>query len=586
MNRRRLILLYFLVCFMNNLVTAQSWEWLKNAGGQKSDKGSTIVTDHEGNIFITGYYNEEANFDTLNTGFSYVQSKEVFVAKMNPQGDFLWVKNGLNYYDDRGLGLCVDPQGNVYVTGTCWGGLVWGSLSVYNPSSYTDQLFLTKLDTDGNEIWMKNAGTEAGSGWYNDDHGQDLTCDSEGNILVTGFLSNNSDYPDFAFFDTIQVPMAAEDSVAFVAKLSNDGVWQWVEKFEGIEGYRDNGIAVDDEDNVYVAGGFRGTKQIGTTTLTSLYNSIDIYVAKWDKNGVFQFVEHVADSLDARADQICFGNDGHMYVTGEFRAEVLFGTDDLNNYGSPGDKDIFVSKMNKNGDWIWATKAGSKSGGDRGIDICANDEGNIFVGGQFRGNAKFGDLEVESGLDSTQLFVALIDSTGVWRWVLTGGGPLNDRAAGVAVDNDCNLYTTGFFKSFISLDSLNTNSSGIDDNDIFIAKIADPCRGFDTPPTDNPSTNNPEEEFYNFEEVNVFTPNNDGFNDVLLFCENCNVNGNLVILNRWGNIVYSSNDLSKGWNGKVQNGSFAVTGTYFYEATIERIDGTQVLKNGFIELRR
>ena len=144
--------LLFIALCISNVTNAQSWEWLVKAGGLKSDKGTTIVTDPDGNIFITGYYNEQADFGPFNTGFSFQSSKETFIAKLDPQGNFLWVKNGINYYDDRGLGLCVDPQGNVYVTGTCWGGLQWGSLNVYNPSSYTDQIYITKLDTDGNEF--------------------------------------------------------------------------------------------------------------------------------------------------------------------------------------------------------------------------------------------------------------------------------------------------------------------------------------------------------------------------------------------------------------------------------------------------
>ena len=67
-------------------------------------------------------------------------------------GNFLWVKNGVNYYDDRGLGLCVDPVGNVYVTGTCWGGLDWGALSVYNSTSYTDQIFVVKFSGTANQM--------------------------------------------------------------------------------------------------------------------------------------------------------------------------------------------------------------------------------------------------------------------------------------------------------------------------------------------------------------------------------------------------------------------------------------------------
>ena len=573
--------LLFIALCISNVTNAQSWEWLVKAGGLKSDKGTTIVTDPDGNIFITGYYNEQADFGPFNTGFSFQSSKETFIAKLDPQGNFLWVKNGINYYDDRGLGLCVDPQGNVYVTGTCWGGLQWGSLNVYNPSSYTDQIYITKLDTDGNEIWMKNAGVEAGSGWYNDDHGQDLVSDSQGNIFVTGFISNNDFTPNTAYFDAIQIPLDANDSLAYVAKLSNDGDWQWVEVFDGIYGYRDNGIGMDEEDNVYVAGGFKGTSDIGGTILNSTYGSLDIYVAKWDNDGNFQFVEQIGDSLDARADQIAYGNDGHMYVTGEFRTEVFFGTDDLNNYGSPGDKDIFVSKMTKDGDWVWATKAGSKKSGDRGMGICANNQGNIFVSGQYRGNAKFGDIEVDAGTDSTQLYVAMINTDGVWQWVLEGGGPFNDRAASVAVDSACNVYITGFFKQDMALDTFSLVSSGTNDNDLFVAKVVDACEGNGNPP---PPPVDDEEDVFNFQPTNIFTPNSDGTNDLLVFCDGCNIKGEVVILNRWGNVVFETNDITIPWDGNNKSGQPVVDGTYYYHIEVQYKTGQKEVKSGFITL--
>ena len=222
---------------------AQDFEWFEVSGGTRSDKGTQIIADNDGNTYITGYYNEQGFFGPFDTGFSFQSSKEVYVAKMDPNGNYLWVSNGLNYYDDRGLGLCLDPQGNVYVTGTCWGGLDWGSLSVYNSTSYTDQIFVVKLDNNGNEIWMKNAGNDDGTvsfgtnengdpqTLYQDDHGQDLACDSNGNIYVTGFLSNISSQQQVATFDGITVQLAPEDSTGFVAKLSNDGNWIWVKTF-------------------------------------------------------------------------------------------------------------------------------------------------------------------------------------------------------------------------------------------------------------------------------------------------------------------------------------------------------------------
>ena len=101
-----------LLLTLSNVIIAQTPEWLTIGGGAPSaessgsDKGIHIVADEDGNSYITGYYNVEADFGPFNTGFSFPSSKEVFIAKIDEQGAYQWVVNRLNYYDDHGLGIC------------------------------------------------------------------------------------------------------------------------------------------------------------------------------------------------------------------------------------------------------------------------------------------------------------------------------------------------------------------------------------------------------------------------------------------------------------------------------------------------
>jgi len=564
---------------------SQTWEWVTPAEGLKSDKGTTIVVDAQGNSYITGYYNEEAQFGPFVTGFSHPNSKEVYVAKIDPNGNYLWMKRGDNYYDDRGLGLCLDPMGYIYITGTCWGGLTFGSLNVYNSTAYTDQIYVIKLDNNGNEIWMKNAGVDSGGSPYNDDHGQDLVADSSGNVYVTGFLSNNRSIPLNATFDALNIPMLPHDSLAFLAKLDNSGNWQWVKTFPGIYGYRDNALGIDDEQNVYVTGGFVGTKIFETTTLTSKGKE-DIYVIKYAPNGNFQFILQAGDSLKDRGDNIVYGNDGHMYVTGEFRNKVAFGNDTINNNGSPGGKDIFVAKMTKSGQWVWASKAGSNKGQDRGIGITANKKGNIFVTGQFSGNAKFGSIDLDGNGDSVQIFVAAIDTLGKWRWAIQAGSPHFDRGADIDCDTNCNLYITGYYNETMVMGSLTTTA--ISGHDIFTAKINDACFGYDSPvdPNPDPTVSIDTSSGFIFTEANVFSPNDDQVNDLLYLVKNFKGTGEVLIINRWGNAVYQTNDVNLPWNGKDQRGSSVVDGTYFYTLNLVFINGTVMKRQGFITVVR
>ena len=67
---------------------------------------------------------------------------------------------------------------------------------------------------------------------------------------------------------------------------------------------------------------------------------------------------------------------------------------------------------------------------------------------------------------------------------------------------------------------------------------------------------------------NAFSPNGDGINDEFRVVFKSLKTYNIVIFNRWGRVVYKSNDPSKGWDGKIGR-NVAASGTYYYviEAT-------------------
>jgi gliding motility-associated-like protein len=87
---------------------------------------------------------------------------------------------------------------------------------------------------------------------------------------------------------------------------------------------------------------------------------------------------------------------------------------------------------------------------------------------------------------------------------------------------------------------------------------------------------------------NVFTPNNDESNDVFTLNTVNASDLELVILNRWGNVVYESDgDVNAAWNGKVQNsGQECQDGTYFYKFTIYGEQDEKFEEHGFVQLVR
>lgn len=565
-----LCLILVLIMSVSDAFT-QNWDWVVKGGGSLSDKATDVVMDGAGNTYVTGYYNEQANFGSIQTNFSFQHSKEVFIAKIDPNGNYIWVRNGVNYYDDRGLGMCLDENDNIYITGTCWGAILFGGLYAELPGNYTDNIFILKLDSNGNFIWLDVVGTDIG-----DDHGHDVASDKNGNIYVTGFLSSfcfGANGPSSAQFGSITT-LSPNDSLAFLAKISTSGNWQWVRTFDGEDAQKDNRVAVDPQGNPYVVGGFRHTVNFGSNTLTTSGGQ-DAFITKYDANGNHLFARSGGGVLDDRADGIAVGSDQHIYITGEFKDHAGFGLDSVNNNGGPNGRDIFVARMDFNGNWKWVKKAGSNSGSDRGTAIATNNKHNIFVSGQFRGNASFGGtLNLMSGSDSTQAFVAAIDTLGKWRWALQGGGAFEDRGTSVFADSNCNLVTCGYYVGNAIFDTVMLG--GNLKKDLFVAQISDPCFDYQVDNTLDSCT---------VFGTNVFTPDGNGSNDELLISDFCNAsNVSIYILNRWGEVVFETTDPTKTWDGTSKTGDKVVEGVYFYILNYQFISGKTGNHSGYIHV--
>jgi gliding motility-associated-like protein len=84
---------------------------------------------------------------------------------------------------------------------------------------------------------------------------------------------------------------------------------------------------------------------------------------------------------------------------------------------------------------------------------------------------------------------------------------------------------------------------------------------------------------------NAFSPNGDGINDVFKFEGRYIQAGIMKIYNRWGELVYQSNDPDLGWNGTV-NGKAAPQGSYIYHAQLTDDMGITFTKTGEIILIR
>jgi hypothetical protein len=206
-------------------------------------------------------------------------------------------------------------------------------------------------------------------------------------------------------------------------------------------------VVVDAAGNSYVSGQSFGTVHFGSTTINASVS--DLYVAKLDAAGNYRWiVSFSSGSGSSNSDffpALALDASGNVYVAGSFVSPTLtLGSITLTNAGGT---DLFVAKLDPNGQWLSAVRAGG-TGTENVNSLTLDSAGNIYLTGQFTGSSPFGSTTLRSaGLND--FFVARLDAGGSWRWAVRGGGSVDtylttyDWSSDVSVDAHGYVYITG-----------------------------------------------------------------------------------------------------------------------------------------------
>ncbi len=255
----------------------QLWARADSFGGAYTFQPNDLALDNDGNPYLV----TKTKHPTQRDNWLVVKYKA-------ETGDTYWVRtyNGPADSIDEARGIAFDNAGNVYVTGTSYGGLATGF-----------DIVTIKYNSSGDTQWVRrwsNPDTAAG------DAGYWIKVDGAGNVYVYG--------------TTYSKAPAGQDLV--VLKYNSDGVFQWAAKYQGPGGYDNvidkdsqNGMALDLYGFVYITG---TSRQLGSTTKN------DFVTVKFSPDGdtVWTRRYDYADTFET-ARSMFVDNLGNVYVTGQ-----------------------------------------------------------------------------------------------------------------------------------------------------------------------------------------------------------------------------------------------------------------------------
>ncbi|HOD60091.1 MAG TPA: SBBP repeat-containing protein [Candidatus Cloacimonas acidaminovorans] len=453
--KKILLLIIMLLCSVALFSQYEPWLWAKQATGTNSFSAYKIAVDIYGNSYVSGYFYDEVTFGNITLNSNGMC--DIFIAKLDPEGNWLWASKAECPSDCFNYGIAVDSNGNCYVTGWFNYEAIFGEIILNgNGEYYNEDIYIAKLDSNGNWLWAQKAGG------ISDDCGWEIAVDSNGNCYVIG------NFFESATFGTTILESSGSSDI-FVAKLDNDGSWLWIKTAGGEDNDFRVGIDIntDNNGNIYITGYFQGDVSFDSTTLSSKGNYFDIFVAKLDNDGNWLWAKQAGGDNNDFSKEIMTDIVGNSYITGTFSGNATFGSTTLS---SVGETDIFVAKLSSNGNWLWAKQAGGINV-DNSSSITLDSSENCYITGTFRGSATFGSTTLSS-VGETDIFVAKLSSNGNWLWAKQAGGINDDSSWSIDVDENHNCYITGNFYSTVSFGGIELTN--LSNRAIFVVKFNNP----------------------------------------------------------------------------------------------------------------
>jgi hypothetical protein len=446
-------------------------------GGAGPDAIQGMAIDFEGNFYATGAFNGTVDFDIGPgvTTLTSAGSQDGYVVKYDANGDFVWASRLGGTSEDHPAAITIGGDGGVYTTGTFNGTADFdpGAGTFSLASAGSQDIYVSKLDADGDFAWAARLGGPQ------IDQAAAIIVDSTGTVQTTGYFSGAADFDPGAGVVTLN---SAGGRDVYLSSLDSDGNFVAATLFGGTGLDQATDIDVDAAGNIYTNSRFSGTIDadpgVGVTNLTSS-GGLDPVISKTNTSGDLLWARGIGGSQNDHSAKIAVDDLGNVYATGNFSGTADFDPGEGTfNLTSLGGESGFITKLDANGNFLWARQlAGSSDGSSNGVAI--DGSGNVYVGAYFTGtiDADPGSgtftLNSAGGQDGV---VAKLDSNGDFLDAYQIGGAGNDRVSLVKIDQANNVYVSGVFNGTVDLDV----GSGVDmrtsagANDVFVIKLAEP----------------------------------------------------------------------------------------------------------------
>lgn len=375
--------------------------WTRQRGTVEDDVSQDVAIDSSGNVYIVGY-----TYGFLGTGSQiHAGDQDAFISKYNASGVLQWTQQLDLAGDDSFASVAIDSQGIIYAGGFSSVNSFQGIVRAYNAS--------------GEQVTTRNF-------TYGSRMIQDLEFNSSGSLVVGN-----------------------GQQVAFFTPGAASGSTQPVSSFAVADDF--TSMALDASGNVYVSGNTTGRLD---PNLTNNLGQGDAWVAKYNAQGVSQWIRQVGTTAYDESSAVTVDSSGNVYIAG-----TTSGSFDSTQTVPANSNDLWYAKFNATGTQMWVKQNFTRDNPEDGAyDIKVGSNGVYVAGLQgFRPLL----LKVNSG-DGSILTTRQLGSA-------TASEATESSVQGLVIDSTGFLYLTGDTKESLNPQAV-ANAGG---RDAWVAKIQD-----------------------------------------------------------------------------------------------------------------
>ncbi len=428
---------------------------------------NSVAVDTEGSRIVVGDYSGSATFasgEPTETTINSNGDSDIFIAKFDSAGDFLWVVSVGGTGEDHANAVVTSPNDNApYIVGTFSDEVYFNDEEVGLPSKDAPSLqtslgfgdsYALKFSSSGVYAWVYVWGNEDP-----DESARAVALDSFERVYVVGTMNGDVNFD--------HDPMTVHGSMnygSYIHKLDSTGTHIWAITRNGPT-LQFNSVATDSSDNVIVVGQFTNMVTFDTAGIAgetfSSAGSTDAFVFKVTSNGFYLSAEYWGGSEADAATDIAIGPNDEMYISGYFSTTTDFdpgaGTESTTTQGN---NDAYILSLDNTLGYNWHRTWGG-TGTDQLNALILPDGANaqLYGTGRFENSVSFdpGNVDTDTAAGAEDGYAISLTTLGAYDWHTVWGGTGSDIATDTAYGPANTLSLVGYFQDQVDFD-FSTNS--------------------------------------------------------------------------------------------------------------------------------